>query len=100
MPTPQTTAEQLKDPNSSSSDTPPKKKAPTKAEVQAELDALAPVAAARMLRIRDLEVKIQRAKDLLKETALPGITLERDYHRLTRMVRELRELLEVIPDGQ
>lgn len=51
-----------------------------------------------MTRIRDLEVKIQKARDILKDEGTPGVTMQQDHYRLAMMVKDLRKLLNVVPD--
>ena len=70
----------------------------TAKEAREKLAALEPVAAARMVRIRDLEVKIQKAKTILKSEGTPGMTMNQDHFRLKGMVEDLRKLFEVEPE--
>ena len=51
-----------------------------------------------MVRIRDLEVKIQKAKTLLKTEGTPGMTMNQDHYRLKTMVDDLRKLFDVTPE--
>lgn len=97
--TPETTADQLKD--SSSPTTPEataKAKTPTAKEVREKLAALEPVAAARMIRIRELEVTAQRARTALKSEGTPGMTMQQDHYRLSQIVADLRKLFDVTPE--
>jgi hypothetical protein len=57
-------------------------------KVTRELNQLRPVAAARMTRIRDLEIERQRAKDILKKVVI-------DHHCLAGMVHQLRKIFDV-----
>lgn len=99
--TPETTADQLKeepDPLRTTPEAPAKAKTPTAKEVRAKLADLEPVAAARMIRIRELEVQAQRARTLLKTEGTPGMTMNQDHFRLKTMVDDLRKLFQVEPN--
>jgi hypothetical protein len=92
--TPETTADQLQ----TTPEAPEKAKTPTAKEVRAKLADLEPVAAARMIRIRELEVTAQRARQVLKSEGTPGMTLQQDHYRLSQMVQDLRKILDVKPE--
>ncbi|AZS06603.1 hypothetical protein SEA_JACOREN57_36 [Mycobacterium phage JacoRen57] len=90
--TPEATADQLKDPMDQ------KPKQLTAKEARDKLAALEPVAKERMLRIRDLEVKLQKARTLLKSEGTPGMTMNQDHFRMKGMIEDLRKLLDVTPE--
>lgn len=99
--TPETTAEQAK-PLDNSPTTPAASGAPTKkqtpTQVKAELADLQTLSAARMRRIRDLEVEKQKAKDVLKDDGTPGLTLQQDHYRMKQMIEQCRKILGVVPE--
>ncbi len=76
--------------------TPTKKPTPT--QLRKELEDLQRVSAARMTRVRDLEVQAQKARNILKSEGTTGLTLQQDHYRLAQMVGELRKLLDVKPE--
>src|SRR5215217_197264 len=71
-----------------------KAKAPrrTVAQVSRELDDLSRVANERQIRIRDLEVNNQKARDILKRESARGTTIQQDHYRLRCMIDDLRKL--------
>lgn len=99
--TPETTAEQAQpaaDSSPTTTEAPAKGKKPTAAETRKLLEDLQPVAAARMVRIRELEVEKQRAKTVLKQTGTPGMTLQQDHYRISEQLKEVRKILGVVLD--
>lgn len=99
-PAPESTSDQAKaaaDSSPTTTEAPAKAKKPTPTEIRKELEDLKPVAAARMMRIRTLEVQAQRCRDLLKDDGRPGMTMNEDHHRLAEIVKGLRKILNVTP---
>lgn len=77
-----------------------KPKKPTPTQLKQELTDLTEVANARMTRIRDTEIKIQKCRTILKNDGKPGLSLTQDHFRLKTMVDELRKLLDVVGEIQ
>lgn len=76
-----------------------KKPRKTVAAVSAELTDLQEVAATRQTRIRDLEVQIQKIRDLVKTQPVPNSTLQQDHYRLSNVVTDIRKLVGLPVDG-
>lgn len=51
-----------------------------------------------MIRIRELEVTAQRARQVLKSEGTPGMSLQQDHYRMKGMIEELRKILDVKPE--
>lgn len=98
QPTPESTAEQLPDSSPTTTEAPAKPAKKTAAQTRQELEDLKQVSAARMIRIRNLEVTAQKARDVLKSEGTPGMTMTQDHFRLKGMVDELRKILDVKPE--
>lgn len=72
-----------------------KVKPPSAAQIRKELEELKPVAAARQIRIRDLEMKLQKARTLLKSDGPVGGSIQSDHYRLYNIIKDLRKLLDI-----
>lgn len=70
-------------------------KKPTPTQVKAELEDLKVSAAATRQRLAQSEIKLQKARTILKSDGTPGMTLTQDHYRLSQMVEQLRKLLDV-----
>ena len=70
-------------------------KKPTPTQVKQELEDLKASATATRQRLTQAEVKLQRARTILKSDGSPGMTLTQDHYRLSQMVEQLRKLLDV-----
>lgn len=69
------------------------KKTPT--QLKAELADLQTAANDQKTKTRDLLMKIQSAKDILKDNGTVGISMTQDHYRLQQMVNKLRKVLDV-----
>ncbi|AGI12308.1 hypothetical protein FF47_39 [Mycobacterium phage FF47] len=76
-----------------------KKPRKTVAAVSAELNDLQDVAKTRQTRIRDLEIQIQKIRDLVKTQPAPNSTLQQDHYRLSNVVKDIRKLVGLPVDG-
>ena len=72
-----------------------KRKKPTPTQLKAELEALKEVATARMTRIRDTEILLQKIRTAIKSDGRPGMSLSQDHFRLKTQLDEVRNLLGV-----
>lgn len=98
LPTAPTTPQELADSSPTPQEAPEKPKKQTAAEARKELEDLKQVSAARMSRVRDLEVQAQKARTILKAEGSPGMTMNQDHYRLKSMIEDLRKLLQVEPE--
>lgn len=76
-----------------------KKPRKTVAAVSAELNDLQEVAGTRQTRIRDLEVKMQQVRDLVKTTPNPNDTIQQDHHRLSTVIEQIRTIVGLPAGG-
>ena len=83
---------------SSAKTAPPAGKKPTPTQLKAENEDLRTALEKRTRDLRDREILLQRARDLLKSEGTPGMSMNQDHFRLSSMVKELRTLLEVDPE--
>ena len=72
-----------------------KPKKPTPTQLKAELEALKEVATARMTRIRDTEILLQKIRTAIKSDGRPGMSLSQDHFRLKTQLDGVRRLLGV-----
>ena len=69
------------------------------ARLKAELEALKEVATARMTRIRDTEILLQKIRTAIKSDGRPGMSLSQDHFRLKSQLDAVRKLLNVTGEG-
>lgn len=81
-----------------SSDSKDKTSKPTPTQLKAELEALQESANSQKATTRDLLMKIQTMKDVLKNDGKVGATMQQDHYRLQQMVSELRKIAGITDD--
>ena len=81
---------------SSGKTAPPAGKKPTPTQLKAENEDLREALQKRTTTLRDREILLQKARDILKSEGTPGMSMNQDHFRIAGMIKEKQSAQDIV----